>query len=195
MKMKRILLGVLALSLVPAVSFAEAPVFTVVPNGSSVTFHVKASTPIQGRFNKWTSSLTFASPQVSTGVLDVKVDAASVNTGSGMKDGVLKSDKFFDVSNNPVISFHSTKVSQTGPNTFSVTGDFTIRGVTKSQTVVLKTTPDGQGGEIKGTMDFDRKDYGMNGGIPLVSIADRVDVTLDLQVKRVSGPPVVPKSD
>jgi polyisoprenoid-binding protein YceI len=185
--------GLLAFVATPSVSFADAPVFTVGTSGSSVTFHVKASVPLQGRFDKWTSSLTFTSPDVSTGVLDVKVDAGSVNTGSGMKDGTLKSDKFFDVQNNPVISFHSTKISRTGPNTFAVTGDFTIRGVTKPQTVVLTTTRDGSNGEIKGTMSFDRKDYGMTGGVPLVKIADRVEVTVDLKVKRVSGPPVALK--
>jgi hypothetical protein len=46
-------------------------------------------------------------------------------------------------------------------------------------------------GEIKGTMAFDRKDYGMNKGIPLVKIADRVEVTVDLVAKRTGGPPVV----
>jgi polyisoprenoid-binding protein YceI len=183
-----------ALVALPSVGFADAPVFTIVSSGSSVTFHVKASVPLQGRFDKWTSTLTLTSPDPTTGVLDVKVDAGSVDTGSGMKDGTLKSDKFFDVQNNPVISFHSTKVSQTGPNTFAVTGDFTIRGVTKPQTVVLTTTRDGSNGEIKGTMSFDRKDYGMNGGVPLVKIADRVEVTVDLKVKRVSGPPVAQKA-
>ena len=43
----------------------------------------------------------------------------------------------------------------------------------------------------KGIMAFDRRDYGMNKGIPLVKIADRVKVSVDLQAKRVSGPPVV----
>jgi polyisoprenoid-binding protein YceI len=46
-------------------------------------------------------------------------------------------------------------------------------------------------GTIKGAMAFDRKDYGMNKGIPLVKIADRVEVSVDLKVKRVSGPPLV----
>ena len=46
-------------------------------------------------------------------------------------------------------------------------------------------------GTVKGTMAFDRKDYGMNKGIPLVKIADRVEVSVDLKGKRVSGPPVV----
>jgi polyisoprenoid-binding protein YceI len=189
-----ILPGLLALVAVPAVSQAAVPVFAVVPAGSSVTFSVKGSMPIQGKFDKWTSTLTFTSTDISTGVLAVNVDAASVDTGNGMKDGVLKSDKFFDVKNNPVISFRSTKVTQTGTNNFAVAGVFTIRGVSKPQTVVLATTGRGAAsGTIRGTMSFNRKDYGMNASIPLVQIADYVGVTIDLKVKRVSGPPVALK--
>jgi polyisoprenoid-binding protein YceI len=189
-----ILPGLMALVAMPSVSQAAAPVFAVVPAGSSVTFSVKGSMPIQGKFDKWTSTLTFTSPDISTGSLVVNVDAASVDTGSGMKDGVLKSDKFFDVKNNPVISFRSTKVTQTGTNNFAVAGVFTIRGVSKPQTVVLATTGRGAAnGTIKGTMSFNRKDYGMNASIPLVQIADYVGVTIDLKVKRVSGPPVALK--
>jgi polyisoprenoid-binding protein YceI len=186
-----ILTCLLALMAAPSVSFAAAPVFAIVPAGSTVTFNVKGSVPIQGRFDKWTSTLTFTSTALSTGVLDVKVDASSVNTGSGMKDGVIKGSDFFDVKNNPTISFRSTKVTQTGANSFAVTGAFTIRGVSKTQTLVLTTTGRGTAsGSIKGTMSFDRKDYGMNGSIPFVKIADYVGVTVDLKVKRVSGPPV-----
>jgi hypothetical protein len=46
-------------------------------------------------------------------------------------------------------------------------------------------------GSIKGTMAFDRKQYGMNSGIPFIKIADRVEVTVDLKVKRISGPVVL----
>ena len=42
-----------------------------------------------------------------------------------------------------------------------------------------------------GTMAFDRKEYGMNSGIPFIRIADRVEVSVDLKAKRVSGPPLV----
>ena len=45
-------------------------------------------------------------------------------------------------------------------------------------------------GGIKGTMAFDRKEFGMNSGIPFIKIADRVEVTVDLKGKRVSGPPL-----
>jgi polyisoprenoid-binding protein YceI len=194
--MKWILPFLLAALAIPSLSFAQAPVIAVLPNGSSVTFKVvKASLPIQGRFDKWQSTLTFTSPDVHTGVFQINVDAASVDTGSGLKNDKLKSAEFFDVKNNPVISFRSTKISQTGPDTFTMTGDFTLRGVSKPQTVVLTGTGRGTGsGTITGTMTFNRKDYGMNGGIPFVQIGDHVDVTLNLKVKRTSGPPLQFKS-
>src|SRR5277367_485603 len=108
-----------------------------------------------------------------------------------MKDGKLKSKDFFDAQNDPLITFHSTKITQTGPNTFDIDGDFTIRGVTKPEKLTLTVSGKGLGsGSIKGSMAFDRKDYGMNKGIPFVTIADRVEVTVDLKGKRVSGPPM-----
>lgn len=85
-----------------------------------------------------------------------------------------------------------TKIMRTGPNTYAVQGNFTIRGVTRADTLTLTVDPEGKAaGEIKGTMAFDRKEYGMNSGIPFIRIADRVEVTIALQVKRVSGPPVL----
>jgi polyisoprenoid-binding protein YceI len=175
----------------PSVSRAQAPVFVITPGDSTITFFVKASVALTGNFDKWDATLTFKSPELSTGVLDVKIQAATVNTGSGMKDGKLKSKDFFNVEQDPLITFHSTKIVQTGPDTFEVDGDFTIRGTTKPEKLTLAITGKGTGsGTIKGTMAFDRKDYGMNSGIPFIKIADRVEVTVDLTAKRVSGPPV-----
>ena len=147
---------------------------------------------IDGTFDKWDAILKFTSTDPTTAVLDIKVDADSVNTGSGMKDGKLKGKDFFDAKKEPYITFHSDKVVQTGPDTFDVQGTFTIRGVSKPETLVLTVSGQGTGsGAIKGTMAFDRKDYGMNSGIPFIRIADRVEVDVDLQGKRVSGPPLV----
>jgi polyisoprenoid-binding protein YceI len=159
-----------------------------------VKFDVEASVAIKGIFDKWDATLTFTSPEVETGVLDIKIQAASVDTGSGMKNGKLKGKDFFDVEHNPLITFKSTKIVQTGPNTFEVDGDFTIRGVTKPEKLTLTVSGVGTGsGEIKGTMAFDRKEYGMNKGIPLVKIANRVEVNIALKGKRVSGPPLALK--
>jgi polyisoprenoid-binding protein YceI len=185
-------LCLVASAVFPSLSRAQATVFVITPETSSIKFFVKASVALEGNFEKWDATLTFTSPDVSTGVLDVKIQTDSVNTGSGMKDDKLKSKDFFDVKHDPVITFKSTKIVQTGPNTFDVQGNFTIRGVTKPDTLMLTVEREGKAsGDIKGTMAFDRKDYGMNSGIPFIKIADRVEVTVALQAKRVGGPPVI----
>ena len=69
---------------------ADIPVFKVTPVKSTIKFAVKASVPIEGDFQKWDASFTVTSAAVESGVLDIKIQADSVNTGSGMKDGKLK---------------------------------------------------------------------------------------------------------
>jgi polyisoprenoid-binding protein YceI len=191
--MRLIAVCVLASALIPSISRAQGvPVFAITPIQSSIKFNVQASVSIAGTFDKWDATLTFTSPDVSSGVLDVKIQAATVDTGSGMKNSKLKGPDFFDAANNPLITFKSTKLVQTGPNTFEVDGDFTIRGVTRSEKLTLQITGKGTGsGTIAGTLYFDRKDYGMNSGIPFIKIANRVEVNVALQATRVSGPPVV----
>lgn len=111
-----------------------------------------------------------------------------------MKDKKLKSADFFDVEQAPFITFHSTKVVQTGPESFDVQGNFSIRDVSKPETLKLTVSGKGTGkGIIKGAMAFDRKEYGMTSGIPFVKIADRVEVDVDLKVEQVSGPRLVYK--
>jgi polyisoprenoid-binding protein YceI len=186
-----LLLSNLAIAQAPA---SGVPVFKVTPGVSKISFDVEASVAIAGTFKKWDATLTYTSPHVEDGVLFIKIDAASVSTGSGMKDGKLKSDDFFDVKDNPYITFKSTKIVQTGPNTFELDGDFTIRGVTKQEKLTLNLTSGSRGtghGTVTGTMAFDRKDYGMNSGIPFIKIANRVEVTVNLTADRVSGPPLV----
>jgi polyisoprenoid-binding protein YceI len=192
-QMRLVVLCLLASAVLSSVSRAQqAPVFTITQAESSIAFNVKASVAIQGTFDQWDASLTFASPDVTTGVLAVNIQAASVDTGSGFKDSKLKSDDFFAVDQNPLITFKSTKIVQSSPNTFEVDGNFTIRGVTKPEKLTLAVSGRGTGsGVISGTMAFDRKDYGMNSSIPFIKIANRVEVTVSLRGNRVSGPPLV----
>src|SRR6516165_10512962 len=171
---------------------AGVPVFKIVTEDSSVRFAVKASVAIDGTFDKWEATITYPSRDVEAGVLDIKIHADSVNTGSHMKDDKLKGKDFFNAKDDPYITFHSTKMTGTGPTTVEVQGTFTIRGVSKPETLIFEITGKGTGaGEIKGTMAFDRKEFGMNSGIPFIKIADRVEVSVDLKGKRVNGPPLV----
>jgi polyisoprenoid-binding protein YceI len=172
----------------------EAPVFEITPVNSWIKFDVKASVDIAGKFDKWDASLAFTSPDETTGLLEIKIYADSVDTGSGMKNGKLKGKDFFDVESNPVITFKSTKIVRTGYDIYEVDGDFTIRGVSNPEKLTLVVSGRGTGsGEIKGKMVFNRKDYGMNKGIPFISIADHVEVNFHLKGKRVMGPPLLEK--
>jgi polyisoprenoid-binding protein YceI len=193
--MRRTLFAFLVSVLFSSAALAQAPagvpVFAITPVQSHIKFEVDASVSIKGTFDKWTASLTFTSADVSSGKLEVEIQADSVDTGSGMKNSKLKSSDFFDVKNNPLISFKSTKLVQTGPTTFEVDGNFTIRGVTRPEKLKLTVSGAGTGsGTIAGTMAFDRKQYGMNSGIPFIRIADRVEVSFNLNATRVVGPPV-----
>jgi len=185
-------LGIFFASIIfPSLSRAQAPIFELSPIESWINFHVKSSVKIAGKFDKWDATLTFTSPDETTGVLEVNIQAASVDTGSGMKNRKLKSRDFFDVKQNPLITFKSTKFVRTGPHTFEVDGDFTIRGVSNPEKLTLTVSGKGTGsGEIKGSMVFNRKDYGMDKGIPFIKIADHIDVNFHLKGKRVGGPPL-----
>jgi polyisoprenoid-binding protein YceI len=190
--MRLTILFLFVATLLPSLTQAQGPVFTITQEQSTVQFSVKASVAIVGKFDKWDATITFPSTDATSGVLDIKIYADSVNTGSGMKDDKLRSKDFFNAKGDPYITFHSTKIVQTGPTTLDVPGTFTIRGVSKPETLSFTITGKGTGaGEIKGTMAFDRKEFGMNSGIPFIKIADRVEVTVDLKGKRVSGPPLV----
>jgi len=98
----------LASAVFPSLSQAQVPVFKITTEDSSIKFSVKASVAVNGTFDKWDAALTLTSTDVTTGVLDIKIQADSINTGSGMKD------------EDPLITFLSKKIVQTGPNTFDV---------------------------------------------------------------------------
>jgi len=99
------LMSSLSLCASPGQAADGVPVFKITPVESAIIFDVEASVAIKGKFDKWDASLTFTSPDVSTGVLDIKIQADSVDTGSGMKNGKLKGKDFFDVKQNPTITF------------------------------------------------------------------------------------------
>ena len=84
--MRLAFLCLLASTLLPSLAQGQVPVFVITQEGSTVQFSVKASVAIEGTFDKWEATMTFPSTDVTTGVLDIKIQAASVNTGSGCTD-------------------------------------------------------------------------------------------------------------
>jgi len=176
----------------PRASSAQVPTYEVTPEESTIQFGVDSSVSIKGVFEKWNARVTFSSRDVRSAAIDIEIEADSVNTGSHTKDNKLRSKDFFNVKESPLITFKSTKIVQTGPYTFDIEGNFTIRGVTKTEKLTL--TSDSKGtptGSLDGTMAFDRKEYGMTSGIPFIKIANRVEVNVRLKWKQTGGPPPV----
>src|SRR5579863_1015444 len=96
----RIILWVLASIMAASATYAQVaahvPVVKISRANSAIRFSVKASVALQGTFDKWDATLTFTSSHVEDGVLDIKIQAASVDTGSGMKNDKLKGKDFFN---------------------------------------------------------------------------------------------------
>ena len=101
------ILCLVALAALPSVNRAQAPVLEFTTAGSTIKFDVESSVAIVGKFNKWDARLIFTSPELSIAVLDIKIQAATVDTGSAMKNGKLEGKDFFDVEHDPLIAFHS----------------------------------------------------------------------------------------
>ncbi|HEV2491140.1 MAG TPA: YceI family protein [Candidatus Acidoferrales bacterium] len=123
----------------------------------------------EGMFQDFTGSLTYDPADPSACVIDVTVQSASLDTRNSTRDGVLRSDDFFDVAKYPTLSFRSVSIASTGADSLNVTGDLTIHGVTKRVTVpvrvigarVMPGIGDFAGFETSFTID--RRDFGVLG--------------------------------
>src|SRR5580698_6689349 len=188
-------LTVLCLVLVSAMlclpSRAQVPVFQVTPIQSSVQFNTKSSRPLTGNFDKWNATLTFASRDPTSAVFQVEIQTASVHSRNSKNDDELKSGDLLNVAQDPVISFKSDKVVQTGKTTYDLVGTSTMRRVSKPATLSLVIADQGGGsGYIQGVIPFDLKDYGMASSS---KVNERGEVDLNLKAAQVSGPELIRK--
>src|SRR6201998_1219535 len=81
----------------PRASYAQVPIYEVTPTESSIKFGVESSVSIKGIFEKWDASIKFSSRDIRSAVLDIEIEADSINTGSPMKDNKLEGKVFFTV--------------------------------------------------------------------------------------------------
>lgn len=182
-----------------SVGAAHASEWLIDPSHSQVRFSVKhmVVATVQGSFQKFTGSLDLDDKDPTKSVVDVSIDAASIDTHEPKRDAHLKSPDFFDAEKNPKITFKSTKVEKAGKNKLKVTGDLSMRGVTKP--IVLNV--DGPTAEMKNPWGvpvrvvaaqakINRKDWGLNwnkaleaGGV-LVGDEVTLDITAELNPKQ-----------
>lgn len=196
----------LAAALVAPLAFAQAPAsagtttWEADPAHSSTGFAVKhmGLSTVRGTFGKTEATIVLDPSDVTKSTVTATIDAKTINTQNGKRDEHLKSGDFFDTGKHPNLTFKSTKVERAGEGKLKVTGDLTMKGVTKP--VVLDVTGPSKpvsvmGGErtaVAATTRLSRKEWGLTWNKALetggVMVSDEVDVNLDLQlVKKAPG--------
>jgi len=150
---------------------------------------------VKGEFSHITGSVEFDPANLAAAQVQASMDAATVSTREPERDSHLKSRDFLDVNRYPTIAFQSAKVVPAGEHGYDVTGDLTIRGVTRpvimhveSLTPEIKD-PDGflrRGASA--SMRIERKDFGLTWNAVLESggflVGDEVDITIDVELVR-----------
>ena len=137
--MKRIVfaLGILALALsMSAQTKEQAKGWKVDNSHTSISFTVPhmVISEVTGNFREFSINVTSSKPDFSDLSVDASIKVASISTDNEMRDNHLKSDDFFNAEKYPVITFKSSSVAQIDPKHYKITGDLTIRDVTKKVT-------------------------------------------------------------
>jgi len=188
--MKR--MAVAAVLLIAASSAGAAEVYNVDKVHSEVSFQVKhLMSSVRGRFTDFAGAVSVDAARPEASSVEFTVKTASVDTAIADRDKHLRSADFFDAEKLPEISFKSTAISKTGENSYAVTGNFTMHGVTKQVTLPVTFTgyaKDPWGGERAGfalATTLNRKDYGMvwnkvlDAGGMLLSDDVRIEISLE----------------
>jgi polyisoprenoid-binding protein YceI len=144
---------------------------------------------VRGHFTDVMSTADIDSDNLESASVDVTIQMASIKTNHEVRDNDLRSSNFLEVDKHPTATFRSTAIKQTGPDDFSVTGDLTVKGVTKPVTLTLTrlgefNDPASFGHRIgyAGQTKINRKDFGMSFN-PMLDgkfvVSDEITISLE----------------
>jgi len=165
---------------------------------SGINFSIRhmVVSKVRGRFTQYTGTLNL-DDDLSRSQVDVSIDAASIDTGVGQRDAHLRSADFFDVEKFPQLRFQSRRLAKVSDDRYSVTGELTIRDVTREVTLDVEyggRAKDPWGNERVGFIAktaIDRKDFGLGWNQVLeaggVLVGDRVEIELEVQAVKAAA--------
>ena len=150
---------------------------------------------VGGEFSKMTGTVIFDPENPSASEVSATIDVATINTREMQRDEHLKSNDFFDVARYPLMKFVSRDIVATGPESFEMNGDLTIRGVTRPLAVTVEDltaeTKDPWGNLRRGACahaKFSRKSFGLAWNVALEAggflVGDEVEITIDVELIR-----------
>ena len=169
--------------------------YAIDPTHSRIGFVARHAmvTKVRGSFNEFEGSGTFDAENPANSSLQLTIQAASIDTRNADRDGHLKSNDFFDMEHYPEITFASTAVEQADAENYRVTGDLTIKGVTKPVTVDFEysgSAVDPYGNTrigLEGKTTVNRKDWGVswNAALEAGGVLVGEKVTLEFEVSAI----------
>ncbi len=179
-------------SALPLLALAAPDTWTIDIAHSSTAFSVKhlVISTVRGHFDRTSGELKLDPADPARSSVQATIDAASIDTREPKRDDHLRSADFLDVARYPTITFRSTKVAPGADGKLSVSGDLTLRGVTRPVTLEVTTSPEvkGMGGETRrgftATTTISRKQFGLAWNKAVEAgpvVADEVAITLDLE--------------
>ena len=164
------------------------------PSHSEIGFKVKHMmfTNVSGKFNAFEATVTNEDDNFETSKISFSADVASIDTNSTDRDNHLRSADFFEVEKFPKLTFVSTGVKKTGEGSYVVSGDFTIKDVTKTIDLDVEYSglmKDPWGNTRTGfviTGKINRKDFGLTWNAALetggVLVGEEVKFNIDVQL-------------
>jgi polyisoprenoid-binding protein YceI len=174
-----------------------AGTWTIDPSHTRIGFVARHAmvTKVRGAFNEFEGQAVVDSDDVAKSSANVTIKAASIDTRNGQRDEHLRSNDFLAMEEYPEITFVSTQVTPTGPNSLDLTGDLTIKGATQSVTVPFElegvaTDPFGNlRAGFEGSVAVNRKDYGITWNAALeaggVLVGDKI--ILEFEVSAIKS--------
>jgi polyisoprenoid-binding protein YceI len=171
---------------------ARMPNYAIDTSHSEVSFTVRHMmfAKVRGQFKTWNATLSFDAADASKSSVQAEVDVASIDTRDEKRDGHLKSDDFFSADKFPKLAFKSKRIERAGKG-YKLTGDLTIRDVTREITLDVEQTGSGKdpwGNQRLGftaTGSLNRTDYGLKWNQALetggVLVGEHIDIEIDVE--------------
>jgi polyisoprenoid-binding protein YceI len=144
---------------------------------------------VRGKFANFDVQVVTADDNPLESTVTVSIDTASIDTGNEQRDEDLRSDRFLDTANYPTMTFKSTGIAPAGDK-YKVTGDLTIRDVTKPVTLDVEVNgfgPDPFGGTRAGfsaTTEINRNDFGVSFNAPIpggVMVSEKIQIEIEAE--------------
>ena len=166
--------------------------YTIDPAHSTIGFVARHAmvTKVRGAFSVFSGSGHFDAEDPSQSRLELVIDVDSIDTRNADRDAHLRTNDFFDMEAYPQITFRSTSVESVGLETFRVSGDLTIKGITRPVSFDLEytgTATDPFGNErlgLEGSTTVNRKDWGMGFNVALeaggVLVSEKIVLEFDV---------------